>query len=432
METLHPTELRARARRLIDDPRYSERIEAANATVLKRLLSADPVLKGVRPAGEVVPGMSKNTVLHSGPPIAWEDMCDLLQAAIKAAAVFEGISATPEDAGLQVSEGRIALHSCHERGGVAPLAGVVTSSMPVLIVEDAGLGTRAFAPLNEGLGKVLRYGAFGAEVFDRLRWMGAVLAPVLDRSLRSSGGIPVFRIMADALHMGDECHNRHKAGTTLLLKALISSLLGQSGTDVQDAVAFMARTDVFFLNVAMAAVKCVTVAVEDVPHSSIVTALSQNGSRFGIRMAGAGRRWFEADAPFIQGKYFSGFGPDDANPGIGDSLITEVMGFGGFAMAAAPALVRYIGGNPAEAKRLNESMYAIVAMEHDKFTIPTLDFRGTPFGIDIRKVVMTGQTPIANAGIAHRKPSEGQIGAGYIQTPMVCFEQALEALFTEL
>lgn len=428
MNTPRLSDLQNVADLLINDVQYAGRIEAANKVVLTRLFSADPVLKRVLPARDAIPGMSANTVLHSGPPIAWDNMCELLQAAIKAAAVFEGICPTLEEAGRRASAGGISLVSCHETGGVAPLAGVVTSSMPVLVVEDAILGTRAFSPINEGLGKVLRYGAYGPEVFDRLRWIGNVLAPVLDRSLQTLGGVPVFKIMADALHMGDECHNRHKAGTTLFLKALIPSLLGQSGAEVEEAVSFVSRTDVFFLNIAMAAVKCVTSSVEDVPHSSIVTALSQNGTCFGIRMAGAGRRWFEADAPFIKGKFFSGYGPDDASRGIGDSLITEVLGFGGFAMAAAPALVRYIGGDTGEAKRLNESMYDIVAAEHDRFTIPSLDFRGTPFGIDVRKVVLHGRTPIANAGIAHKRPGEGQVGAGYIQTPMACFEQALAAL----
>jgi len=417
---------------LTNDARFSARIEAANETVLARLQSADPVLKRVLPASDVVPGMSRETVLHSGPPIAWEDMCDLLRASLKAAVVFEGICPTLEEAERQLAQGQISLRSCHEVGGVAPLAGVVTASMPVFLVEDVNLGTQAFCPINEGLGKVLRYGAYGPEVFNRLRWMGEVLGPVLDKVLRKTGGIPVFGIMSHALHMGDECHNRHKAGTTLFLKALIPALLGEAGPEVEQAVAFISKTDVFFLNIAMPGVKCSTMAVEHVADSSIVTVLSQNGTRFGIRTAGTGKTWFEADAPFIKGKFFSGFDQSHANPGIGDSLITETMGFGGLAMAAAPALVRYIGGDPAEAKRLNELMYGIVAAEHPKHTIPSLNFRGTPFGIDVRKVVSCGVTPVANAGIAHRVPGEGQVGAGYIHTPMRCFEKALAALHKTL
>lgn len=168
-------------------------------------------------------------------------------------------------------------------------------------------------------------------------------------------------------------------------------------------------------------------AAEGIAGSTIVTAIARNGSQTGIQVSGLGERWFAAPAPTIEGVFFPGYGPQDANPDLGDSAITETMGLGSFAMAGAPAVVQYIGGSPQFAMETTRKMYDITTGEHETFNIPLLDFRGTPLGIDIRKVVETGITPVINTGIAHKKPGIGQIGAGLTSVPMECFVKALEA-----
>lgn len=409
---------------------YQTRIEEANQRVVSHLEHANPVIKRVLPAVDVVLGMTPRTILHSGPPLEWKHMCPMLQGAILAGAVLEGIAGNLDDARKSIERGGISLSSCHERGGVAPVAGVVTASMPVFVVEERMTGAKAFAPLNEGLGRVLRYGASGEDVTQKLLWMKDVLGPVLDAVLISMDGIPAYEIMSEALHMGDECHNRQKASTNLFLKKIAPALVDQGGQSAREVAEFIGRTDVFFLNVAMAAVKATLVHVERVSFSTIVTAISQNGTHLGIRMAGTGRSWFLAKAPMIEGKYFDGYTEADANPGIGDSLITEVVGLGGVAMAAAPALARYTGGTASRMLDTTLEMYRITHSESRRFTIPQLGFRGCPIGLDVQRIIDSGVTPVCNAGIAHRKPGVGQVGAGIIRTPLAPFRAAIQQLIS--
>lgn len=317
----------------------------------------------------------------------------------------------------------------HTYGCVAPVTGVVSGSMPLLVVENRTAGTRAYAPLNEGLGRVMRYGACDGEALERLRWLDGTLAPVI-RAAIDRNPVDIAAIMAEALHMGDELHNRNKASTCILAGQLALRLVetGVTGDEVVRTLTFLLATDVFFLNLSMAACKAALLATEGTGPASLVSVMSQNGHEFGIQVAGLPGRWFTAPAPRVRGRYLDGFGPADACPAIGDSVITETAGLGAFALAAAPALVRYIGGNTAEAVRLNLAMYDLVAGESRRFTIPALDFRGTPTGIDVRKVCALASTPVTNAGIAHHLAGIGQIGAGYIETPLPAFETAWAAL----
>jgi hypothetical protein len=405
-------------------------IEAANRKAFEAYLRAQPVLEGIGVAGEALPGMTGRMILHAGPPIEWQRMCGPMQGAIVGAILYEGWAADPDAARSLAASGKIALEPCHHHAAVGPMAGVTSPSMPVWIVRDTTHGGRAYCQFNEGLGKALRFGANGKDVIDRLRWMARDLAPVLGAALRTLGPLDIKPIMAQALHMGDEVHNRNAAATGLLLKKLVPAMLkSESAREaVAAAVDFIAGNDHFFLNVSMAACKAMTDAACNVAGSSMVTAMARNGVEFGIRVSGTGDRWFTAPAPVVDGLYFAGYTIADAAPDLGDSAITETSGLGGFAMAAAPAIVKFVGGTADDARANSERMGHITLGQNPAFTLPTLNFAGTPAGIDIRKVVDTSILPIINTGIAHKAPGIGQIGAGITQAPLACFMQAVAAL----
>jgi uncharacterized protein DUF1116 len=404
-------------------------IEAANRTAVERMLAAQPSLVDVEPAGEAIEGLEGRMLLHSGPPIDWSRMCGPVQGAAIGACLFEGWATTPKQARNLLDAGEIRFAPCHDHGAVGPMAGVVSPSMPVVVVEDAVHGTRAFATLNEGLGKVLRFGAYDESVLDRLRWFAATLGPALSATLKAGGPIDLKAITAQALQMGDEGHNRNVAATSLLTRAIAPSLVETlDGSTPHDVLAFLKGNDHFFLNLSMAACKSALDAASGIEGSTVVTAMSRNGVDFGIRLSGTGNAWFTSPVGVPDGLYFPGYGPADANPDLGDSAITETFGIGGFAMAAAPAIVQFVGGTPAQALANTRAMMTITLGRNTAFTLPALDFTGTPAGIDARKVADSGVLPVINTGIAHREAGIGQVGAGITYAPMACFAKALVAL----
>ena len=412
---------------------------AANATAVERMVAAGARLVDVRPAGEAL-GLERGTFLHAGPPITWERASGPMRGALQGAMVFEGMADSPEAAADLLAGGGLRLEPCHSRRAVGPMAGVVSPSMWVFELEDPVHGGRAFCSLNEGLGAVLRYGAYGPEVIDRLRWMSGVLGPLLRHAVRSlAAPVDVKAILTQMLQMGDEGHNRNRAGTLLLLRELLPAMISSAGVartadgaligqdDVARAVAFTAGNDHFFLNLSMPACKLATDAARDLPGSTVVVAMARNGTDFGIQVSGTGDRWFTGPANTPQGLYLGSYGPDDANPDIGDSAITETAGIGGFAMAAAPAIVRFVGGDVAFALGTTRRMAEITRTENPAFWIPVLD-RGTPTGIDVAAVVRTGILPQINTGMAGRVAGTGQVGAGLVTPPMEIFPAAVRAL----
>jgi hypothetical protein len=404
-------------------------IDQANRTAVERMMAARPILKEIATARDVIPGMRDGLLLHAGPPIEWERMSGPLRGAVIGALIFEGLAGDEAGAVALVERGEAAFEPCHHHGAVGPMAGVISPSMKVYVVEDATHGHRAFSNLNEGYGKVLRYGAFSGEVIDKLRWMNGALAAVLTKALDLLGGIDLRALIAEALHMGDEGHNRNKAGSLLFLKLLapaIARVAPLSAIQVE-VLSFLGDNPLSVLNPVMAACKAMADAAHGVEGSTIVSAMARNGTDFGIRVSGLGDRWFTAPAQVPDGLYFPGFTSADANPDIGDSTITETAGLGAFAMAAAPAIVTFIGGTPRDALNATLEMYEITAAEHDQFTIPALGFRGSPVGIDLRKVVELGLTPRVNTGIAHRRAGVGQVGAGLVRPPIEIFDAALVA-----
>jgi len=404
-------------------------INKANQEAVQKVLNAQPFLVGMGIARDVIPGMHENLFLHAGPPITWDRMSGPLRGAIIGALIYEGRAQTPEEAEKIAASGEIEFAPCHEYSAVGPMAGVTSPSMPVYIVENREHGNKAFSNMNEGYGKVLRYGAYDDEVLGRLKWFDEELYPLLKKAIELSGGIDLKSMIAQQLQMGDDGHNRNKAGTSLLIRT-ISEYVVKTKADhdvLERAFRFMNSNDLFNLNALMAACKATMDAAHGVEGSTLVTVMARNGTDFGIKVSGLGDRWFTGPSEVPDGLYFSGYTAEDANPDIGDSTITETSGIGAFAMAAAPAIVQFISGSPDMALEATNEMYEITITENNMFGIPILNFRGTPTGIDIRKVVETGIVPRINTGIAHKNPGVGQVGAGIVKPPMSCFEDALEA-----
>ena len=426
---------------VLADPRR----EQANAIALERMTSAGAELMDVVPAGEAL-GLRRGTFLHAGPPLDLDRASGPMMGALIGAVLFEGLAPDPDSAERALRTGRtgdglpITLDCCHHHRAVGPMAGVITPSMWGFVLRDPVHGGTAFCSLNEGLGKVLRYGAYGPEVIQRLQWMSRVLGPLLQLAVRRgvSVGRPidVRAIIVQMLQMGDEGHNRNRAGTMMLVRELVPELLdaadalpaGLALTDVADVVRFCNGNDHFFLNLVMPACKLALDAARDLPGSTMVVAMARNGTDFGIQVSGTGDAWFTGPAGVPDGLYLGAFGPADANPDIGDSAITETGGIGGMAMAAAPAIVRFIGGEVADALAATASMYEITLGEHPAYQVPVLGFRGTPTGIDVTLVARTGVLPIINTGIAGKVAGTGQVGAGLVSPPAQCFTAALAAL----
>jgi hypothetical protein len=404
-------------------------IEKANAEATECMIEARPILVGLAKARDVIPGMRDNLLLHAGPPITWERASGPMRGAIAGALIFEGKVTDEAEAQALVESGEIELEPCHHHQAVGPMAGLISPSMSVYIIENKTHGNKAFSNMNEGYGKVLRYGAYSEDVQERLGWMEEVMAPVLADAIEASDGMDIRALIAEAMHMGDEGHNRNKAGSVLYTKNLAPFIVraAKDPDSASEILRFLGDNALSVLNPVMAACKAMTDVAHGVEGSTIVSAMARNGTDFGIRVSGLGDRWFAAPAPPVDGLWFPGFTQEDANPDLGDSTITESAGIGGFAMAAAPAIVSFIGGTPKDATNATLEMYEICYAEHKFFTIPQLDFRGTPTGIDIRKVVEKGITPRINTGVAHKEAGVGQVGAGLVRPPMSLFEEALVA-----
>lgn len=413
----------ARAALQIDDAET----HAANQRAIAAVHAVRPQLLRVRRACDEIEFLtSGRNLLHAGPPIAVDRMCGPMRGALIGATIFEGWAGNPDDAATMLDDGQISVGPCHEHAAVGPMAGVISPSMPLMVVEDTG--RKAYASLNEGLGKVLRFGAYDGEVIARLTWMRDVLGPSLDLALQAHGPIDVTSLVAQALTMGDEGHNRNLAATSLLTRRLAPVLAVQA--NAVPVLEFLAGNDHFGLNMSMASAKLAMDAAIGVEHSTLITAMSRNGVEFGLRVAGTGTRWFTAPVGPAAGLFFPGYSIDDANPDLGDSAITETLGLGGFAMAASPAITQFVGGTPADALATTRSMRRITLAVHPAYSIPSLNFSGTPSGIDLLRVLDTGVLPVINTGIAHRDAGVGQIGAGMVTAPSQVFLAAALAMAT--
>ncbi len=408
----------------------AEAIGEANEKVLDIILKGMPQLVGLDIASKVIPGMKDNLILHAGPPITWDRMCGPMKGAIMGALIYEGKAASAEEAEQLAASGKIEYAPCHEHSTVGPMAGIVSPSMPVFIVRNEEFGNEAYCTMNEGLGKVLRYGAYGPDVVKKLKWMADVLYPVLQKAVAKLGAIDLKNIMAQALHMGDEVHNRNRAATSLLYRLLAPAVVRTCGDTsiAAEVLECIHGNDHFFLNLSMPACKATLDAARNVEKSSVLVVMSRNGTDFGIQLAGTGDEWFTGPADVPDALFFPGYTKDDANPDIGDSSITETNGLGGFAIAASPAIVQFVGGTTNDALNYSRQMYEVTAGENTAYQIPYMNFRGTPTGIDAIKVVEKNMLPFIDTGVAHREPGVGQVGAGVLNAPAEPFTKAFEGL----
>ena len=392
--------------RKLKEPKLFEKITEANKEALSRILAAQPVLVGMTTAGEALKDMTPTTILHAGPPVTWENMCGPVRGAVMGGLIYEGLAKDLKEAEELAASGKITFAPCHHFNAVGPMAGIITYSMPVWHVVNKTFGTEAYCTMNEGLGKVLRFGACDQEVFDRLVRMRDEYYPVYKEALELHGEIDMKVMIAQALQMGDECHNRNKAGTSLFLREIAQDIFNTHFPKEQQMAAFkfLNDNDHTFLNLSMPTCKCTMDAIFDIPYSTVVATMCRNGTEFGIRIAGLGKdHWFTAPSEFIRGLYFPGFSEKDANRDVGDSCITETTGIGGFCMAASPAIVQFVGGQVQDAINYSTQMYEITVGEGNAYKIPVLDFRGSEdYGV-------------------------GQVGAGLVNPPEDCFRKAIAA-----
>ena len=411
-------------------------IDEANRSVIAKVVASQPVIKDVVPAKSVIKELNEGKViLHAGPPIQYENMPDPVQGSCVGAALFEGWASTEEEARKILASGEVMFIPCHHVKAVGPMGGITSANMPVFVVENTTDGNEAYCTMNEGIGKVLRFGAYSKEVVDRLLWMKNVLGPTLGKAIRTLGGLNVNPLVAKAIAMGDEFHQRNIAASLAFLKEVspVITKMEMDDKDRYDVIKFLADTDQFFLNIMMATGKAVMDGARQITDGTVVTAMCRNGVEFGIRISGMGDEWFTAPVNTPQGLYFTGYDGEDACPDMGDSAITETLGVGGMAMIAAPAVTRFVGaGGYEDALRTSTEMTEITIDRNPNFIIPNWNFQGTCLGIDARLVVEKGITPVINTGIAHKIAGYGQIGAGTVHPPIECFEKAIVAYAKKL
>jgi hypothetical protein len=410
--------------------RHGAAVAEANERAVAAIEGTDARALTVAPARDVVPGLEDGLLLHSGPPIEWERVCDPQRRALVAAVLFEGWADDRAAAVTLLERGDIALAPGNEHDHVGPMTGVCSPSMPVWVVEDARSGARAYSTLNEGPGRTLWFGVGDDEAVERLRFFRDDLGPRLARMLERRGPVDVFGLVAQGLNMGDELHMRSQATGNLLIRDLAPALAVVGG---EEAARFLAGNHHFFLNLTMAAAKCASLATADCTGSSVVSLISRNGTDCGIQLAGMPGRWFVSEAPEVGDALLrEGFGPEDAARDIGDSAVIECVGLGGMALAASPAVAAFFGGDAAAAAERTELMAQICAARSERFTITARDYAGTPVGIDARLVVELDVTPQITTGVLHAHAGTGQIGAGVAHQPVAPFRAAISALAVAL
>jgi hypothetical protein len=402
------------------------KIQAANAEAFNRIVSADPVLVDILPAGEVVPGLEDRMILHSGPPVDWQHMSGAQRGSVMAMTIFEGWADDIQGAEELLSKGGVRLDPNHHHNAVGPMAGTISKTMPVYVVENRTFGNRAYCRLVEDQ---QQFGNYSTEAIDGLRMWRDVWAPSLAQGVRHMGGLSLKPIIAKALQMGDELHNRPNAASSLFAGVMGVPMIeaGVPTPDLTSTLSYISGHDLLFLGLAMASAKSAADAARGIEYSTVVTAMARNGYEFGINVSSLDGEWFTAPAPAIDGLYLPGYGEGDRGLDMGDSAITETVGWGGFALGGAPGILSLVGGTPEEALNYSREMREITTGLSPDYAIPALGFEGTAVGIDIRKVVQSGILPIIDTSIAHKEPGHSIIGAGLVRPPMVCFHGALRA-----
>ena len=403
-----------------------QKIEKANTEAGLRLTTAEPVLVDIAPAGEVIPGMEDKMITHSGPPISWQAMCGAQKGAVIGQVLFEGWAKSYDEAVKILEQGEIKLEPNHHHNSVGPMAGTISISSPVWVVENKAFGNLAYCRQVEGK---QQFGNYHEEALEDLRKWRDVWAHTLRKGLQKLGGLDLKPIITQALQMGDELHNRHSASSSLFANKMAVGLAEADvpKNELLSTLHYITNHNLIFLGLAMACGKAITDPVYDIAYSSIVTAMARNGTEFGIRVSGLGDEWFTAPAPSVEGLYLPGYSDKDAGVDMGDSAIAETVGWGAFTLAGATGILSLVGGTPEEAMAYSREMKTITETSHPTYRMPIFGFEGISIGIDIRKVVQTGTAPIIDTAIAHKEPGHSIIGAGLVRAPMDCFKKALIA-----
>ena len=403
-----------------------QQIEQANQKAADIINQGDPILVDIAPAGEVIPGLEDKMILHSGPPIEWEQVCGAQRGALIGQVLFEGWADTPEKAQAMLQSGDICLEPNHHHQAVGPMAGTISVSAPVWVVENRTYGNRAYCRQVEGR---QQFGEFTDDALEGLRNWRDVWAPTLRKALHKIGELELKPIITQALQMGDELHNRHSAASSLFANKMAVAMAEADlpKSSVLPTLYYITNHNLIFLGIAMACGKAISDPAHGIDYSTVVTAMARNGTEFGIRVSGLGEQWFTAPAPVVDGLFMPGYKDQDAGLDMGDSAITETVGWGGFVIGGAPGILSLVGGTPDEALAYSREMKKITVSVHPTYRMPALGFVGTSIGIDIRKVVQTNIAPIIDTAIAHKDPGYPIIGAGLVRPPMDCFKQALIA-----
>jgi hypothetical protein len=401
-----------------------QKIELANAEAANRMIQGDPVLVDIAPAGEVVPGLQGKMITHAGPPIEWQRMCGAQRGAIIGMTLFEGWAKTVEEAESILGRGEVRLEPNHDHQAVGPMAGTISPSLPVFVVENKAFGNRAYCRNVEGM---QQFGDYSENAINGLRFWRDTAAPTMRRGVQQAGGINLKPIITQALQMGDELHNRHTAASSLSANALSIPMIlaGVPQPDLLKTLGYLIGHNLHFLGIAMACGKAIADPACQIEYSTIVTAMCRNGVEFGIRVSGLGDEWFTAPSPRVDGLYVPGYKDEDAGLDMGDSAIAETVGWGGFVLGGAPGILSLVGGTPEQALAYSREMWNITVSRHPQYVMPALNFEGAALGIDIRKVVQTGITPIIDTAIAHKDPGYPKIGGGLVRAPLDCFKKAL-------
>ncbi len=401
-----------------------QQIDLANQEAVSRLIQGDPVLADIAPAGQVIPGLQGRMILHAGPPIPWSAMCGAMRGALIGITLFEGWASSVAEAEALLASGEVSLEPNHHHQAVGPMAGTISPSLPVFVVENRAFGNRAFCRNVEGM---QQFGDYSEKALAGLRFWRDVAAPAMAAAVHQAGGISLKPIITQALQMGDELHNRHSASSSLFANALAIPMIQASVPQPQllQTLGYMIGHNLLFLGLAMAAGKAIADPARDIACSTVVTAMCRNGTEFGIRVSGLGDEWFTAPAPKVDGLYVPGYREEDAGLDMGDSAITETVGWGGFVLGGAPGILTLVGGTAEQALAYTREMAHITVTRHPHYLMPAFDFEGAPLGIDIRKVVQTGITPIIDTAIAHRESGHPKIGGGLVRAPLACFKKAL-------
>lgn len=401
-------------------------IDEANGRAVEMITKAQPYWVSVEAAGDFLKEMGERTILHSGPPIPYEDMCELHKRGMQNGALMEGWAASRKEADRLLKRGDIHVDSALNYAAVGSGTGIITPSVPLLIVEDRRTKKRAGVFPAEGKfgGGFCGWGLYSKEIADNLRYLRERVYEPLSRLLEEEGGLELKSLIAESIEMGDENHSSQSAVDLLFLKKILP--YGLKAENSGEIIRYFLETGRFFHNFGQAASRSALLGASDIPGSSMVTAAGGNGVEFGIKVAGLSEEWFTAPSPMIEGRYMTpGSRREDQLAWIGDSSVVECAGLGGILSAASPKVCAYRGDNLEKALETTRQMALICIGENPSYRIPNLDFAHSPVGIDVLKCVKTGITPVINGGMINRQG--GWMGAGCARIPMECFEKAAKA-----